>query len=87
MIAAMGGLDAVAFTGGIGEHDAEIRARLMAGLDWAGLQFDAEANRCGAAQLQDVSSRVAVRLVPADEERHIAAEALELIRAEPAEGQ
>jgi acetate kinase len=87
MIAAMGGLDAVAFTGGIGEHDAEIRARLMAGLDWAGLRFDAEANLCDAAQLQDVSSRVAVRLVPADEERHIAAEALELIRAEPAEGQ
>jgi acetate kinase len=38
-------------------------------------------------QLQNDASRVSVWLVPADEERHIAAEALELIRAEPAEGQ
>lgn len=36
MIAAMAGLDAVAFTGGIGENDAEVRARILAGLDWAG---------------------------------------------------
>ena len=36
MIAAMGGLDAVAFTGGIGENDEDIRGRIMAGLAWAG---------------------------------------------------
>jgi acetate kinase len=86
MIAAMGGLDAVAFTGGIGENDAGIRAGIMEGLDWAGLRFDPEANRRGAAQLQDDASRVAVWLVPADEERHIAAEALDLIGSAPSEG-
>jgi acetate kinase len=86
MIAAMGGLDAVAFTGGIGENDAGIRAGIMEGLDWAGLRFDPEANRRGAAQLQDDASRVAVWLVPADEERHIAAEALDLIGSASSEG-
>jgi len=85
MIAAMGGLDAVAFTGGIGENDALVRAEIMAGLDWTGLRFDADRNARGAGQLQNDASRVSVWLVPADEERHIAAEALELIRAAPAE--
>ena len=36
LIAAMGGLDAIAFTGGIGENDAELRARILAGLRFAG---------------------------------------------------
>jgi acetate kinase len=57
----------------------------MAGLDWTGLQFDEDRNARGAGQLQNDASRVSVTLVPADEERHIAAEALELIRAAPAE--
>jgi acetate kinase len=85
MIAAMGGLDAVAFTGGIGENDAVVRAGITAGLGWTGLQVDADRNARGAVQLQNDASRVSVWLVPADEERHIAAEALELIRAAPAE--
>jgi acetate kinase len=83
MIAAMGGLDAVAFTGGIGENDAVVRAEIMAGLEWAGLRFDAGANRGAAARLDGDASDVAVWVVPADEERHIAAEALDLIRSAP----
>ena len=85
MIAAMGGLDAVAFTGGIGENDAMVRAEIMAGLGWAGLRFDRDANQGAAARLDGDASGVAVWLVRADEERHIAAEALGLIRAAPAE--
>ena len=40
-LAGMGGADAVVFTGGIGEHSADIRARICAGLEWAGLTIDA----------------------------------------------
>jgi acetate kinase len=59
MVAAMGGLDALAFTGGIGENDAEMRARIVKGLVWLG--------------------PVPVSIVPAEEERQIAAEALTLV--------
>lgn len=61
LIAAMGGLDAVAFTGGIGENDAEMRAAIVAGLAWAG--------------------DVPVLVIPAEEERSIAAQALDLQRS------
>lgn len=59
MVAAMGGLDGLAFTGGIGENDAWIRRRITAGLKFLG--------------------DVPVQVVPAEEERQIAAEALSLI--------
>jgi len=72
MIAAMGGLDAVAFTGGIGENDAKMRAGIMEGLGWAGLRFDDEANSRAAARLHDAASQVSAWIVPADEEVTIA---------------
>jgi acetate kinase len=81
LIAAMGGLDAVAFTGGIGENDAMVRAEIMAGLGWAGLDWDEAANARGDMGLHSTDSRVAAWIVPAAEERHIAAEALHLIGA------
>jgi acetate kinase len=86
MIAAMGGLDAVAFTGGIGENDALVRAGIMAGLDWTGLKFESGPPQIATARLHSDASHVAVWLVPADEERHIAAEALDLIRSASSEG-
>ena len=86
MIAAMGGLDAVAFTGGIGENDMAVRAEIMAGLDWTGLRLDPGASPQNAARLHSDASHVAVWVVPADEERHIAAEALDLIGSTPSEG-
>src|SRR5690606_29402562 len=43
-LAAMGGADAVIFTGGIGENSAEMRARICAGLEWMGLELDEKAN-------------------------------------------
>ncbi len=75
MIAAMGGLDAVAFTGGIGENDVAVRAALLTGLDWAGVALDARANAAGTAKLHVEGSRVTAWIVPADEERQIALEA------------
>lgn len=82
MIAAMGGLDAVAFTGGIGENAAHVRAAIMEGLGWAGLAPDATANAAGAPRLHARGSAVAAYIVPAEEEAMIAREARALFDAE-----
>ena len=74
MIAAMGGIDGVAFTGGIGENDAHVRGEIMRGLDWTGLIVDEVANGTGALQLHAERARVCAHIVPADEESQIAAE-------------
>lgn len=75
MAAAMGGLDAVVFTGGIGENDAWAREKILSGLGFLGVSSDPEANRRNESQLHDATSRVAIWIVPADEERQIALEA------------
>tara|TARA_R110002096_G_scaffold97378_14_gene217181 strand:- start:1239 stop:2405 length:1167 start_codon:yes stop_codon:yes gene_type:complete len=82
MIAEMGGIDALAFTGGIGENDAAIRAQIMAGFGFVGLSVDAGANRAGAEKLHDSRSLVAAWVIPAAEERRIAEEALTVLQAE-----
>ena len=79
LIAALGGLDALAFTGGIGENDALVRGRILGGLDWAGVAFDAAKNNAHNTALHDLRSVVQVYVVPADEERHIAGEAMALM--------
>jgi acetate kinase len=79
MIAAMGGIDGIAFTGGIGENDHHVRARILDGLAWAGVEYDGPANRQGAACLHESGSRVAIWTVPAQEERQIAVEAFALM--------
>lgn len=77
MIAAMGGLDGLAFTGGIGENDAGVRAEVMAGLGWLGLEVDAAANAAGGPVLHRAESPVGAWVVPAREERTIAQQAVE----------
>ncbi|MCV0424198.1 MAG: acetate/propionate family kinase [Roseibium sp.] len=78
MIAAMGGLDAVAFTGGIGENDARARSTILEGLSWLGVDVDEQANEAGSAKLHAADSRVEVWIVPAEEEEMIARNALSL---------
>lgn len=75
MIAAMGGLDAVAFTGGIGENDPWMRKEILNGLRYMGVSPDLAANDRNETTLHDATSDVAILLVPADEERQIAMEA------------
>lgn len=75
MVAAMGGLDAVVFTGGIGENDATVRMGMLQGLSHLGAVVNDAANRQNAALLHDVSSSVVIRTMAADEERQIALEA------------
>jgi acetate kinase len=79
LVAAMEGLDAVAFTGGIGENAAPIRARIMDGLGWLGLNADARANAGGGPCLHAPGSAIAAWIVAAEEERMIAADALALL--------
>lgn len=75
MIAAMGGLDSIAFTGGIGENDVAVRLAVLRGLNWLGIAIDEAGNAAGAAQLHREGSSVTAWIVPADEERQIALEA------------
>lgn len=82
MVAAMGGLEAIAFTGGIGEHDAAMRAAIVQGLDYLGAVIDPVANAANAADLTATPSHVAIWTVPAEEERQIAREALGVIARE-----
>lgn len=82
MVAAMGGLDAVVFTGGIGENDPWMRAEILSGLAFLGVSSDPNANARNECTLHDATSRVAIRIVPADEERQIAREAQGLMAGE-----
>jgi acetate kinase len=82
MVAAMGGLDAIAFTGGIGENDAWMRQEILAGLGFLGVGADLSANARHAADLHDPTSHVAIWIVPADEERQIALEAEAVLAGE-----
>ena len=68
LTAALGGLDALVFTAGIGERSPEIRAKVMAGLGWLGLVPDAAANEAGAPVISAPDSAVTASVIPTDEE-------------------
>jgi len=72
LVAALGGLDTLVFTAGIGEHSAVIRARICEGLGYLGLEVDAERNAAHAPIISRDASRVRVRVIPTDEDLLIA---------------
>jgi acetate kinase len=72
LAAALGGLDAVVFTGGIGENASPIRARVCQDAAWLGVQLDAAANAKGGARISAPGSRVSAWVVPTNEELMIA---------------
>ena len=72
LTAALGGLDALVFTGGIGEHAPEIRARIVEGAAWLGARLDGDANRAGETRIDRPDSTVGLFVIPTDEERVIA---------------
>jgi acetate kinase len=78
---ALGGLDGVVFTAGIGENSPEIRARVGARAEWLGLRLDAAANRAGGPRISTPDSRVSAWVIPTDEERMIAEHTLETLEA------
>ncbi len=79
LAAALGGLDAVVFTAGIGENQAEIRARICAQARWLGLELDDAANRRNGPCISTAGSNVTAYVIPTDEESMIARHVQQLI--------
>lgn len=77
----LGGVDVIAFGGGIGEHSAEIRRRIVHGLEWAGISIDEEANRApDAGSIGAADSWSAVEVIRVDEASVLAEEAAALLK-------
>jgi acetate kinase len=72
LAAAMGGIDALVFSGGIGENARAIRAQVCDGMGWMGIGIDADANEANATVISDRASRVTVMVLPTNEELVIA---------------
>ena len=72
LVSALGGLDGLVFTAGIGEHGAEMRAEICARLSWLGLRLDGTANEANAEVISLPDSAVSVRVIPTNEELMIA---------------
>jgi acetate kinase len=82
MCATLGGVDLICFTGGIGEHDVLLRKEVCERLSWLGVALNEQANKStnikGAQSIHAAHSRVEVWVIPTDEGRVAAQEALEL---------
>lgn len=76
VIAALGGLDALVFTGGVGTHQPTIRAAVVQRLAWLGLATNAEANASGDPNIASSGSRIPILALPTDEEAVMAAQAV-----------
>jgi acetate kinase len=72
MIAALGGVDLLVFTGGIGENDVEARAAICGGLSWLGVRLDPARNLSVENPISESASRCAVRVMPSQEDEQIA---------------
>jgi acetate kinase len=72
LVAALGGLDALVFSGGIGEHDVLTRAEVVGASRWTGAILDPERNKRGEGLISAQDSSVTVWIIPTDEERLIA---------------
>ena len=79
--AAMGGVDAIIFTAGIGENSKETRAEILDGLDYLGVKVDPEANDCRGKErvISTDDSKVKAMIIPTNEELVIARDTMELI--------
>ncbi len=85
-LAALGGAHAVVFTGGIGEHQPEVRARICAGMEWCGLVLDQARNAEVVGREGCISaerSAIQAFVIPTDEEAIIAHDTREALRAPP----
>ena len=79
--AALGGVDTLVFTAGIGENDAKMRKDILTGMEWLGIQLDDEANqRRGEHKISAPDSKVEVWVIPTNEELVIARETVRLAK-------
>jgi acetate kinase len=81
LAAALGGLDAIVFTGGIGEHAAPIRERICLDAQWLGVTLDEQSNAAGGPRISGEGSRVSAWVIPTDEESMIARHTLAALEA------
>lgn len=72
----LGGLDGIVFTAGIGEHQPQVRTLVCGHLGWLGVGLDEGANAANALRIEGAGSKVAVLVIPTDEEQVIADEAV-----------
>jgi acetate kinase len=79
LAAALGGLDTIIFSGGIGEHAPTVRARICDGLEFLGVGLDTDRNASNAPIISSPAARVVVRVIPTDEEIMIARTAYTLL--------
>jgi acetate kinase len=84
MAAALGGIDALVFTAGIGKHAAEIRRRVCENAVWLGVDLDQSANAADGAMITRPGSRTSAWAIPTDEDRMIALHAWTLLNPEAA---
>lgn len=81
-LAVLGGADAILLGGGVGEHAAPVREKILAGLEWAGIRLDVAANQAangGEHCISAADSRVAVWVIPVDEAGVLAEAALSVM--------
>jgi acetate kinase len=83
LAAALGGLDGLVFTGGIGQRDARTRHEVVTGCRWLGFSIDDQANAIGEGRIDAASSEIPIWVLPTDEERVIARHTAALIAAGP----
>lgn len=79
MAAALGGLDALVFTAGIGENDAQTRAEVLEQCGWLGLGVDPAANGRGTSRISPAGAKTEALIIPTDEERMIAQHTLAVL--------
>ena len=72
LAAALSGIDGLVFTAGIGEHSAEIRARICASCAWLGVELDPDANMRGGPRISRAGSKASAWVIPTNEELMIA---------------
>jgi acetate kinase len=81
MAGALGGVDMVVFTGGIGEHDPSVRATVCSALGWIGVALDPARNDAHAVTISSDTARVAVRVLPSLEDAQIALHSAAVLEA------
>ena len=80
LVAVLGGLDALIFTGGIGEHASNIRLAICDAFGWLGLKLDIDANKQGKSCITDGKSQIQVWVIPTNEERMIAQHSWQILQ-------
>lgn len=81
LVAALGGLDALVFTAGIGEHAAIIRQRICSAADWLGLQINHDANVANKLKISATNSAISIWTIPTDEDLMIARHTIKVLQA------